>query len=462
MIPPPGQHGGDGPAVARALGVDPATVLDLSASLNPAAPDITALARRHLGALRHYPDHRDATRAAAEAIGTAPGRFLLTNGGSEAIAIVAAEIGGRVRSEPEFALHPRGDQGPLWRSDPHNPTGRLADPGEQAGVWDEAFYPLATGRWSAHRDGVVVGSLTKIFACPGLRIGYVIADDIDRFTRRQPQWPLNSLAVALIPELLAAADLPAWTTEIATRRGELTDLLASHGLSAEPSDAPWVLTRAPGLRDQLAPHGVIVRDCASFGLAGHVRIAVPDSAGLARLDTALDRALATRCNGEPVTGPEDLRAIVFDIGDTLVHAAPAGTPIENLIPQPIGDTVNDLRALARRYRLAAVTDTSVMSSDQVRAALRGSDLDELLEIIVTSVDVGATKPDPRGLQRVLDTFAITPAQALFVGDADCDAAAAAAAGVAFVRAGAGRSPGPAIQSYLDAHRGETTATRPEP
>jgi len=33
---------------------------------------------------------------------------------------------------------------------------------------------------------------------------------------------------------------------------------------------------APGLREALAPHGVIVRDCANFGLPGVVRIAVPN------------------------------------------------------------------------------------------------------------------------------------------------------------------------------------------
>ena len=54
-------------------------------------------------------------------------------------------VGGRVE-EPEFSLHPRGSAtGPRWRSNPHNPTGRLAGPEERAEVWDEAFYPLATG-----------------------------------------------------------------------------------------------------------------------------------------------------------------------------------------------------------------------------------------------------------------------------------------------------------------------------
>ena len=291
MIPAAGRHGGDGPAVARALGLDPASVLDLSASLNPAAPDVAVLAARHLASLRHYPDHRDAARLLAESIGVAPERLVLTNGGSEAIALVAAELGGHVRAEPEFALHPRGDAGPVWRSDPHNPPGLLAGPSEAADVWDEAFYPLAAGRWSAHRGGVVVGSLTKVFACPGLRLGYVVADDAQRLARRQPHWPVNSLAASLLPELLELAALPAWNATIVAARAELVALLARHAIPTEPSDAPWVLARAHGLRDRLAPLGVVVRDCTSFGLVDHVRIAVPDDSGLGRLDDALQRVM---------------------------------------------------------------------------------------------------------------------------------------------------------------------------
>ena len=47
------------------------------------------------------------------------------------------------------------------------------------------------------------------------------------------------------------------------------------------------LVDAPGLRARLAPRGVLVRDCASFGMPGWVRIAVPDAAGLERLRSAL-------------------------------------------------------------------------------------------------------------------------------------------------------------------------------
>ena len=275
---PAGVHGGDGARLAAALGVDPGAVLDLSASLNPLAPDAGEVVGKHLDALRRYPDPARATHALAAAMGVDPDRLLLTNGGSEAIALVAAELGGRVE-EPDFSLYPRGG-GPLWRSNPHNPTGRLAT--GLADVWDEAFYPLATGRWTSGAP-LVVGSLTKLLACPGLRIGYVLGGP----RLRPPAWSVNGLACAALADLLEAVDLPAWAAGVADLRERLVAVLHSAGLDPERSDANFVLVRAPGLRDRLAPHGILVRDCASFGLPDHVRVAVPDDSGLARLQEVL-------------------------------------------------------------------------------------------------------------------------------------------------------------------------------
>jgi histidinol-phosphate/aromatic aminotransferase/cobyric acid decarboxylase-like protein len=47
------------------------------------------------------------------------------------------------------------------------------------------------------------------------------------------------------------------------------------------------------MRHDLAGQGNLVRDCASFGLSGTVRIAVPGGAGLDRLDQALGRIVPT-------------------------------------------------------------------------------------------------------------------------------------------------------------------------
>ncbi len=292
-VPPPGPHGGDGARIAAALGVDPRHVLDLSASTNPLAPDVARLAARRLDSLTRYPDPSRATASLAEAMGVDQRRLVLTNGGSEAISLVAGALGGHV-AEPEFALHPRGPSGagPRWRSNPHNPSGRLAGPGERAGVWDESFFPLATGRWTrGDADAVVVGSLTKVFACPGLRLGYVLGDEevVGTLAARQPCWSVNSLALALVPDLLEAADLAGWARRIADLRAALVQVLDAHGLGPQPSDANYVLcARAQGLRSRLAPLGVVVRDCSSFGMADHVRVAVPDDDGLERLARALE------------------------------------------------------------------------------------------------------------------------------------------------------------------------------
>lgn len=283
---PAGRHGGDGLRLAQALGVDPGAVLDLSASLNPVAPDPADVVAKHLDALRRYPDPAAATAALAEAMGVDRDRLLLTNGGAEAIAVVAAHVGGGVAEEPEFALHPRSPLGPRWRSNPNNPTGRLVGADGGADVWDEAFYQLATGEWTAGRDGIVVGSLTKLFACPGLRVGYVLADDVEPYERSLSEWSLNGLAAEALPDLLATADLRGWQRVVAELRAGLVDLLAP--FDPQPSDANYVLCLdAAGLRDRLMPHGVLVRDCASFGLPGAVRVAVPDERGLARLEEAL-------------------------------------------------------------------------------------------------------------------------------------------------------------------------------
>jgi histidinol-phosphate/aromatic aminotransferase/cobyric acid decarboxylase-like protein len=104
---------------------------------------------------------------------------------------------------------------------------------------------------------------------------------------------VNGLAAALVPELLERADLAEWATAIAALRAQLVDVLQAHGLRPRPSDAPFVLVeRAAGLRDRLAPLGIVVRDCTSFGLAGCSRIAVPGPDGLERLDRALDTVAA--------------------------------------------------------------------------------------------------------------------------------------------------------------------------
>ncbi len=304
-VPAPGPHGGDARALAGALGVPLDSILDLSATMNPLAPDVASLVRSAAEEVRAYPDALEATNLLAGAIGIEPERVLLTNGAAEAIALVAHELERAVVVEPEFSLWRRhlasADSEPdapgRVRSNPNNPTGVLAASEERAAAWDEAFFALATGSWTrgdADRGSIVVGSLTKLFACPGLRIGYVLAPEAglaERLAARQPLWSVNSLALGVLPALIERAELVRWSSEIATLRAELVATLEARGFAVAAADAPWVLVEdAAWLREPLARQGVLVRDCSSFGLHGTVRIAVPGAANLERLEGALDRA----------------------------------------------------------------------------------------------------------------------------------------------------------------------------
>lgn len=299
-LSPAGAHGGDAHRLARTLGRARRDILDLSASLNPVAPDCRALLRDALDELDHYPDDTRATEALADAMGVDADRLVLTNGGAEAIALLGRRHPVGWADEFDFSLYRRhleipDPDGPLWRSDPHNPTGRLLDSDDtRAAVRDEAFYLLATGRWTrGDADTPVVGSLTKAWALPGLRIGYALcpdAEEADRLRLLRPQWSVNGMVCAALPELLDRADPAGWRDGITSLRTQLVDLLRRHGIEPEPSDVNYVwVPDATGLRERLLPEGVLVRDGTSFGHPDAVRIAVPDGDGLARLSDTLDR-----------------------------------------------------------------------------------------------------------------------------------------------------------------------------
>jgi nicotinate-nucleotide--dimethylbenzimidazole phosphoribosyltransferase len=105
-------------------------------------------------------------------------------------------------------------------------------------------------------------------------------------------------------------------------------------------------------------------------------------------------------------------------------------------------------------RLAAVTNTAVMREPDVRRLLEAAGLHHL-DVIVTSVDAGAAKPDPAALRVALERLGARPDRALYVGDLDTDRAAAHAAGTAF--AATDRGLGDALERAAGATRGAFAA-----
>ena len=388
-LPQAGEHGGDGPAVAAALGLDPADLLDLSQSLNPFASDPAPVVAAHVDAVGRYPDPRAATHALAEAMDVDPDRLLLTNGGAEAIALVAAELGSGRVDEPDFALYRRhlelDPAGPLFRSNPHNPTGLLAGADERAAVWDEAFYPLATGSWTRGDPGsLVVGSLTKLLACPGLRLGYVLAPTaaaLEPIAGRQPAWAVNGLAAGALPELLATVDLRGVVAPDRPRPRRPGRPARRARSDRPPVGRPLGAGRCPPRRGRASRGGDVAgragrprRARAGLRLLRDARHRAHRRAGAGRPGAAgpspgarptlgrssadpigLDRTEPARTGLERPT-PSDrkrsvilqplLDAVLVDLGGTVVVEAAPGTPVADLQVELRSGVIDDLRAIA--------------------------------------------------------------------------------------------------------------------
>jgi len=124
-----------------------------------------------------------------------------------------------------------------------------------------------------------VRSMTKDYALAGLRLGYAVANEeiINALHRVRPPWNVNIVAQKAGIVALEDADyLEQSKQEIRQAKQFLIDELYRIGFTSFPSRANFFLvkaTKAQGLRTALLRHGILVRDCTSFGLSEYIRIA---------------------------------------------------------------------------------------------------------------------------------------------------------------------------------------------
>ncbi len=222
-----------------------------------------------------------------------------------------------------YRLHP--DQVPdeadlVVVGNPTNPTSvlhpadtlrALARPGRVL-VVDEAFADAVPGEpESLAADSAVPGllvlrSLTKTWALPGLRAGYAIGapDLLASLAANRPQWPVNSLvltAVTACAEPHAVAEAATAAVELAAHRDHLiAELTRLAGIEvARPAHAPFLLLRVrngPAVRDALRERGIAVRRADTFpGLTpDHLRVAVRSPEAAIPLLAALADVLTTK------------------------------------------------------------------------------------------------------------------------------------------------------------------------
>jgi phosphoglycolate phosphatase len=97
-----------------------------------------------------------------------------------------------------------------------------------------------------------------------------------------------------------------------------------------------------------------------------------------------------------------------------------------LRPEP--GLVDLLKQLQASYHTALATNRTV-STRQVLAHFQ---IEEYFDLVVSASDVSFPKPHPEIMERIMDTFEVSPEKVLFVGDSTVDEAFAKATGVYFV------------------------------
>jgi histidinol-phosphate aminotransferase len=318
-------------AVNVATGGPPAWLLDLL--------------HTHLdAALATYPDESEAIDAIAHRHGRAPEEVVVLNGAAHGFALIADTLAPRTPvtvhpqfTDPDRALAAAGHPAihvilpEPWTLDPAaiphtadlvvlgnpaNPTGVLhpaaaieaiIKPGRTV-VVDEAFMDFVPGEPGSlagtdHPNLIVVRSLTKILAVPGLRIGYLLAPPplAARLRARRQAWAVNGLALAACT---AACRHPERLSPVAARAQADRAALAAAltmipGLTIHPGAAGFVLAdvtdrdAAPIAAALRRDHGIAVRPASTFpGLGpGHLRLTARGGEADAHLVTALAATL---------------------------------------------------------------------------------------------------------------------------------------------------------------------------
>lgn len=203
----------------------------------------------------------------------------------------------------------------LWLCNPNNPTGMVVDKAyltelinrnsQVCFVLDQSYEyftlrPLFTPAQAAEFPNVLLlHSMTKRYAVPGLRLGYITADGglLKRLRTHRMPWSVNQLAIEAGLHLLEhdvpnPLDVPAYLQETARLRTALESL---GGLEVWATETHFMLIRlrfgkASALKEYLAAeHGILIRDASNFdGLDEHFfRIATQTSEENNRLVEAI-------------------------------------------------------------------------------------------------------------------------------------------------------------------------------
>lgn len=334
-------HGGDLESAAEAYGR--IGFLDFSANINPLGPPPGVMTQLEsaLSSIIRYPDpgHRALKELLGARLSLRAEQLCIGNGAAECMALIL--LGLRPRRvgivEPcfseyrqlsqQFGAEVRSvfgtrDQG--WRADtadiegllksvdllfigqPNNPNGiqyelevlrHLAGEAERCGTYlvvDEAFIDFIPDakrqtllpELDRYRHTVLVRSMTKFYAIPGLRLGYAAAhpDLVQAMTGKQVTWSVNGLALLAGEACLQSGDGYERDTIglITEQRHRLSAGLRKLDCEVDEGEANFLLAGLPApwtaerMQTEMGRRGVLIRSCAMYPGLGeaYIRVAV--------------------------------------------------------------------------------------------------------------------------------------------------------------------------------------------
>jgi threonine-phosphate decarboxylase len=335
------EHGGDVYAWAQKARIDPAEIIDFSASINPLGPSASARKafQESYNEASRYPDPYgdELKKALAKRHGMKPTEILVGNGSTQLVYLLCFALrprkalvvgpafsehanaltlaGAKVRFLPltangDFRFSTEDFMAAWGKADdmaflttPNSVTGRLIPRAEiekiariallkkRFLVIDEAFIDFVEEEsvkqliWD-NPYVIILRSLTKYYALPGLRLGYLLAHSrrVAQFAAYLEPWSVNGPAQKVALACLADARFRLNTERWLHReRSYLAQaLIALKRFQPYPSNANFLLVRiannasAVGLHSFLLNKKILIRACNSFAGLGsdHFRVAV--------------------------------------------------------------------------------------------------------------------------------------------------------------------------------------------
>lgn len=273
---------------------------------------------QQMESIRTYPEPEPYSleKVLAERFHLSSEEVCVTNGATEAIYLIAQTFRNQISAilmptfseyadacrlhghkvVPIYNLNRLPDRGRLiWLCNPNNPTGEVREKevltacikqnSQRIFVMDQSYEfftqkALLTAREAAEFPNVILlHSMTKRFAVPGLRLGYITAckELLHEIRTQRMPWSVNQLAIEAGHYLLSSSQYDIDISLLLKEKERLAQsLLSIGGMEIWPSDTHYMLVqlrmgKAAALKEYLATEqGILIRDASNFeGLNEH-------------------------------------------------------------------------------------------------------------------------------------------------------------------------------------------------